>query len=243
MAASSPAIEARGIETEATFDLEIKAVEAGLIEFDGGEVSDTLASAQSAFYRVEVPAEVDGAPVLGWKLTKDVSSGSLRINYREGALPYDYEAQGGSTMSSTARQTVVAVPFLTPGTWYLELEATGATTFTLTSEPVRLLDEWVMSSDYNLPIGDSGTLSIDDDGGLALAEGTTDYFQIMVPENNGGLLRLELEAISGDPDFYVYPAACPPPITARPDSVAACSMSTTRHKPVRLTVTWCNRMV
>ena len=40
------AIEARGIETEATFDLEIKAVEAGLIEFDGGEVSDTLASAQ-----------------------------------------------------------------------------------------------------------------------------------------------------------------------------------------------------
>ena len=40
-------------------------------------------------------------------------------------------------MSSSARQTVVAPPLLTPGVWYIEVIANGATTFTLTSEPVR----------------------------------------------------------------------------------------------------------
>ena len=97
----------------------------------------------------------------------------------------------------------MAPPVLTPGVWYIEVIANGATTYTLGSQPVRTIDDWIMPVGYNNEFGDSGSLSLDEDGGLAIAEGTTDYFQIKVPEGNGGLMRVELEAISGDPDFYV----------------------------------------
>jgi hypothetical protein len=124
------------------------------------------------------------------------------------------------------RETIISKGLLSPGKWYVAVEAAGLTDFTLTSHPVLAEREWTMpakgqpfaqqgiSAPY---FGDTGW---DDAGnkilnlqtgdiGTDLQEGKFHFYKISVPEDNGGLLRTYLEAISGDPDIYISDIAPP----------------------------------
>ena len=55
----------------------------------------------------------------------------------------------------------------------------------------------------------SGGANLPGDHGVDLAQGQYDFYAIMVPTNNAGLLRTELQAISGNPALYLRAGAAP----------------------------------
>ncbi|MCX6902709.1 MAG: hypothetical protein NTW03_04385, partial [Verrucomicrobia bacterium] len=50
---------------------------------------------------------------------------------------------------------------------------------------------------------DTNGLALPGDGGVDLEQGSFHYYAINVPTNNGGLFRMVMEAISGNPDLYI----------------------------------------
>jgi hypothetical protein len=185
-------------------------------------VSGTLADTASTFFRVNVPANVNGAPVLGWNLQLSQSSGSPSVRVRQNLLPDNT----GDTTAFAAGSIIIAPPYLTPGTWYVEVKASGSTTFTLTTGVITTntlaRSLWVMPAigqtttapGLALPeFGDTGVnpsgANLPGDQGVDLAQGQYDFYAIMVPTNNAGLLRTELQAISGNPALYLRAGAAP----------------------------------
>ena len=77
---------------------------------------------ERAFFRVDVPATLNGQPVVGWELRVDQSSGLAFLRVRKDQLPND-SVQG--LMPFTPASAVIVPPYLTNGTWYVE----GPTTF------------------------------------------------------------------------------------------------------------------
>jgi hypothetical protein len=61
--------------------------------------------------------------------------------------------------------------------------------------------------------GDSGTdaagIPLLGDHGIDLKQGQFDYYAVLVPANNAGLLRTELDAISGNPNLYLRVGTAP----------------------------------
>jgi hypothetical protein len=126
-------------------------------------------------------------------------------------------------MPFTPDEAVIVAPFLTPGTWYVEVKATGTTGFTLTSSDVNLeRPAWLMPQFGQLPttpgvtppdFGDTGVQTngapLPGDQGIDLNQGGLHYYAVEVPQFNGGIIRVLLEAISGNPDFYMRQAALP----------------------------------
>ncbi len=185
-------------------------------------VSGTLADAGSTFYRVSVPTNVNGAPVLGWNLQLSQSSGSPSVRVRQNLLPdntYD-------TTAFASGSIIIAPPYLAPGIWYVEVKASGSTTFTLTTSVITTntltRSLWTMPAigqtttapGLALPeFGDTGVnpagANLPGDQGVDLAQGQYDFYAIMVPTNNAGLLRTELQAISGNPTLYLRAGAAP----------------------------------
>ncbi|RKX42273.1 MAG: hypothetical protein DRP64_10115, partial [Verrucomicrobia bacterium] len=175
----------------------------------------TLADNQRDFYRVEVPALLDGDPVVGWYLTTSVTQGDAQTRVRKDLLPDD--AGGGTTqIAFKSPAQVIVPPLLTPGIWYVEVKGVGATGYTLTSSAIWMERDWAMPAvgesittpGLSVPLfGDSG---VDIDGnplpvdqGVDLENGFYHFYEVTVPADNAGLLRTQLEAISGNPNLYI----------------------------------------
>jgi hypothetical protein len=179
----------------------------------------TLLDQQRAYFKVVVPTNVHGVPVLGWQLDLSQSSGLASVRVRRDLLPSD----AVSGMTATPNAAVIAAPFLTNGTWYVEVRATNSTAFTLVSSAVVLQrPAWQMPGAGEVPntpgvtapfFADSGVdtngLPLAIDQGIDLPLGRYHYYAVVVPTNNGGLFRVQLEGISGNPDFYLRPALVP----------------------------------
>ena len=91
---------------------------------------------QRAYFRVTVPATFNGQPVIGWKLTLDHSQGTPHLRVRKDLVPADQGYVGDSPYNND--QAVIVPPFLTSGTWYVEVMGVGGSAYTLTSTKLTL---------------------------------------------------------------------------------------------------------
>jgi uncharacterized repeat protein (TIGR02543 family) len=183
--------------------------------------SNSLTAGASFFYRVVVPTNFNGAPVIGWRLDLSATLGSPSVRVRKDSLP---ENVFGTSPFATS-QAVIVPDYLTPGTWYVEVRATGITTYRLASN--ALMPErpaWSMpmiGQSVNTPglppsgplFGDTGVdtngVPLPLDQGIDLEQGNFHYYAILVPSNNVGLLRTRLDAISGNPNLYIRAGLAP----------------------------------
>src|SRR5439155_16482386 len=222
---------------DASYTLRVKAVPLPQLNFTASQNtnglinsgSGLLADNQRAFFRVEVPAAIDGMPVIGWYLDASVRQGNASLRVRKDLLPLDDPLSETSPYNNPA---YIVAPYLTPGTWYMEVRASGAADFTVTSSALVPQRMWMMpepgqpttTPGLTAPeFGDSGTDTNGNafvnprtgDRGIDLEQGHLDYYAIIVPTNNGGLLRTVLDAISGNPDLYIR-AGAPPTLSHGP---------------------------
>ncbi|MGA3181583.1 MAG: hypothetical protein ABSF38_14675 [Verrucomicrobiota bacterium] len=185
--------------------------------------SGVLEAGQSAFYEVTVPASLGESPILGWVLSLTQSSGAASVSVRPGAVPDGVYCDSSSPL--VANQGIYVAPYLTPGTWYVQVYGNTAASYTLTSQALELnRPAWTMPAvggavtTPGLPPG--GPLFADTgvevngtqeggDGGSDLAEGAFDYYEIIVPTTNTGVLRTRLDALSGNPNLYIRAGAPP----------------------------------
>jgi hypothetical protein len=210
--------------------LHIRQMQTPLLTFDaslnGGGFSNiasgTLLNGQSAYYKIVVPATLNSQPVIGWKLDVTQTSGTPRIRIRPGFLPDDYDYYDGTSPFVTTEAIIVG-PYLTPGTWFIEVRGTGLTSYTLTSSNLRLKrPAWNMPalgqsvSTPGLPASgplfadtgmDTNGVPLPADQGTDLAQGAFDYYAITVPPTNTGIIRTRLDAISGNPNLFIRVAA------------------------------------
>ena len=178
-------------------------------------VSGVLADNQRVFYEVLIPrTNFHGDPVLGWVLRVTQTYGQASVRARKDSLPSDADPNG---MPLTQDQALIVPPFLSPGHWYVEVKGSGNTGFTLTSGELFLQrPPWEMqpvgqpspTPGLTAPeFGDTGVgtngLALPGDQGIDLENGRFHYYAFLVPTNNGGLVRMVLEAISGNPDLYI----------------------------------------
>ncbi len=183
-------------------------------------VSGVLEDNERVFFKFVIPATNAGQPVIGWKLDLTQSSGLASMRVRRDLLPSD--ANAGSLMAFTTASAIIVPPFLTNGVWYVEVKGAGSTAFTLNSSPLALeRPTWPMPTPNGLPQPPGLTLPIFgdtaiDQTGLPLADpsiflqqGFLHYYAIDVPATNTGLLRVQLEAISGNPDLYLRYGSAP----------------------------------
>ncbi len=199
------------------YDLVITPRSVDPLAWDGGDVTLTLKDKETRYFRVEVPLDCDGVPLAGWVLTQEAAYGSATVTMRQGSLPG--APTGPSTLTTTARQSVIVPPFLTSGTWYVAVKASGLTEVRITTAEVRELRHFEMprrGEDPVLPglqgsvFGDTGVLPDGSpintqgagDQGVDLSQGRFHFYRVTVPEGNAGLVRTRLEAISGNPDIY-----------------------------------------
>jgi hypothetical protein len=185
--------------------------------------SGVLEAGQSAFYEVTVPASLGESPILGWVLSLTQSSGAASVSVRPGEVPDGVYCDSSSPL--VANQGIYVAPYLTPGTWYVQVYGNTAASYTLTSQALELnRPAWTMPAvggavtTPGLPPG--GPLFADTgvevngtqeggDGGSDLAEGAFDYYEIIVPTTNTGVLRTRLDALSGNPNLYIRAGAPP----------------------------------
>lgn len=174
-----------------------------------GELEDN----ERSYFRVEVPAMLGTEKVVGWQLQLAQSSGIAFLRVRKDQLPND---QVTTLMPFTPASGIIVPPFLTNGTWYVEVKGSNSTSFTLTSSHITLeRPAWQMpgpgtpggSPGVTPPeFGDSGVNVNGDpvppDQSIFLEQGGLHYYAVRVPTNNYGLLRVQLQAISGNPDLY-----------------------------------------
>ena len=187
------------------FDVSQNAGTPGVSNTDSQQMID----GQYTIYQVTPPATLAGQPVIGWILKTNVLQGAVSLQvYKNFANP-----NSGVTINNTF--AVVVPPFLTFGdTWYVRVKATGLTNYTIISEPVTLQRPvWQMPTGFNLTFGDSGNDSVGNplpgDQGIDLAQGEWHFYAVDVPDGNAGLLRTELQAISGNPDLYIRETGVP----------------------------------
>jgi hypothetical protein len=126
-------------------------------------------------------------------------------------------------MPFTPNAAIIAPPLLTNGTWYVEVRGTNSTAFTLVSSALTLQRPvWQMpgsgepTTTPGLSAPDFGDSGVDTNGvplagdqGLDLELGRYHYYAVNVPSNNAGLLRVQLEGISGNPDCYLRRGVVP----------------------------------
>lgn len=168
---------------------------------------------ERSYFRVVVPQTLNGEKVVGWELQLAQSSGIAFLRARKDQLPND-SAPG--LMPFTPATGIIVPPFLSNGVWFVEVKASNSTSFTLTSSHITIeRPAWLMpgpdvvggSPGVTPPeFGDTG---VDPDGNpvppdqsLFLEQGALHYYAVRVPTNNYGLLRVQLQAISGNPDLY-----------------------------------------
>jgi len=191
----------------------------GLSNTAAGELLD----GDRVYLRVQIPDILAGRPVIGWKLSLEALYGTPAMRVRRDALPDKVNDPGVST--NFLRQAVFVPDYLTPGTWYIEIAATGLSHYQITSESVELArPAWPMPA-FGQPVttpglpaagplfGDTGIgtngVALPDPGGTDLEQDSFHYYAVTVPPGNGGLLRTELVVISGNPNLYLRTNAPP----------------------------------
>jgi hypothetical protein len=176
--------------------------------------SAQLLDNERAFYKVVVPTNLLGQPILGWELDVSQLSGLATIRVRKDVLPSDTFTLG---VPFTPNAAAIVSPFLTNGTWYVEVRGSNSTTFTLTSRAVALQRAaWAMPGAGQLPttpgltapnFADSGVdtngVPLPGDQGIDLPQGQYHFYAAIVPTNNAGLVRVQVDAISGNSDLYM----------------------------------------
>jgi large repetitive protein len=212
--------------SDASYTLRISTLDIPALAFAGQSAGayGILADKQRAFYRVTVPQSWNNAPVLGWRLGLTQTSGAASLRVRKGVLPSDLAA---GTAPFTKDTAILAPPFLTPGDWYVEVISEGLTSYGLTSGAVTLeRTPWAMpaagqhvttpglgGSEYFADTGfDENGNPICDmpcDQGVDLERGGFHFYAVEIPNANGALLRIQLEAISGNPDLYARAGMIP----------------------------------
>ncbi len=217
------------VAANAMYDLVVEATPVTEVAFDGGEVSDSLTQAETRFYEFDVPVNCDDEPPPGWVIELDTTSGSATMEVRRGRLPGDAKSEGASfVFSSTSRETVVSPPHFQPGTWYVAVKSAGLTEYTLRSRPITALRSWTMPARGetaqlpNVPgsapkFADTGYLEngtlyenpIGGGQGIDLGQDRYHFYRVVVPEGNGGFVKTRLDAISGNPDFFMRRDAAP----------------------------------
>jgi hypothetical protein len=173
----------------------------------GGSHTDSrqVIDGEQTVYKVEIPANWQGQPLPGWMLNLEVTQGSASMRVFKN-WPSTVNTE---TVTVYDRWGVIVPPWLTPGTtWHVEVLATGSTQYTLSSRvvaPERA--PWVMPLGHNQTFGDTGLTPggspLPGDQGTDLGEGDWHFYAVEVPAGNSGLLRTELQAISGTPDLYI----------------------------------------
>jgi hypothetical protein len=230
----SLAVKAANISgyVDAAYDLRVRELVPALLNPDSqlntnGDtniVSGILADTESAFFQVVVPTNLNGAPILGWELNLSQTNGSPSVRVRQNLLP-------DNTCDTTAFASgsiIIAPPFLVPGTWYVEVKGSGNTAFSLASSLITtntmqrapwtmpMLGQADTSPGLSQPVfGDTGVdsngIPLLGDQGVDLAQGHYDFYAVIIPTNNAGLLHTELLAISGNPQLYIRVGAAPTP--------------------------------
>jgi hypothetical protein len=116
---------------DASYDLEVTARVAIDLPSDNGVQTGHLVDQQIDYYRLTVPDSIAGFPVSGLKIGSSVTNGSVGLYLAKGGLP---NISGQPTLSVTSPFVVVAPPYLAPGVWYLAVQGTGITDYTVTSQ-------------------------------------------------------------------------------------------------------------
>ena len=222
-----------GAYLNADFTVHVRQMPAPALAFDpslntasvSNTASGSLLDGESAFYEVIVPTtNANGTPVIGWTLTLSQTLGTPSVRVRPGLLPDNNGGDGTSPFST--KEAVIVPAYLTPGVWYVEVRAAGATDYTLTSATLQLnRPAWIMQpvgglvTTPGLPtsgplfadtgVGTNGLPSTNSAQGSDLGAGDFDYYEVIVPANNTGVLRTRLDAISGNPNLYIRAGGAP----------------------------------
>lgn len=220
-----------GTYSDADYTLVVHTLPTPTLNFDAqfntngfpNAATNSLANDARAFYRVIVPTNFNGAPVLGWKLDLSQTLGTPYVRVRKDLLPDDGYYDG--TSGFVTGEAVIVPPYLTPGTWFVEVKAVGATSYRLVSAALLLeRPAWQMPAvgqsvtTPGLPpggplFGDTGVgtngVALPLDQGTDLEQGNFHYYAVIVPTNNGGLMRTRLDAISGDPNLFIRAGNAP----------------------------------
>ncbi|HWI56475.1 MAG TPA: pre-peptidase C-terminal domain-containing protein [Bacillota bacterium] len=181
------------------------------------EVSGLLENNERAFFKVVIPATNNGQPVIGWKLDLEQSSGVAYMRAFRDALPSDTNTS--TLMPFTTASAFLAPPYFTNGTWYVEVKGSNSTAFTLRNSPLTLeRPAWSMpapdqpSQTPGVALPLFGDTTIDTNGlalpggtnnGIFLNQGSMHYYAVEVPATNFGLLRAQLDVVSGYPELYL----------------------------------------
>jgi large repetitive protein len=182
-------------------------------------VSGVLEDNERVFFKIVIPPTNAGQPVIGWKLDLVQSSGLASMRVRKDSLPSDTAINQLSFVTASA---IIVPPFLTNGVWYVEVKGAGSTAFTLTSSPLLLeRPVWSMPAPNStnqtpgLTPPTFGDTAVDvagvpfPDPSIFLQVGASHYYALDVPSTNNGLLRVVLEAVSGNPDLYLRYGGAP----------------------------------
>jgi large repetitive protein len=166
----------------------------------------TLDDKEKHFYRVSVPAQVDGSNILGWLIRLDQGSPTVKF--------YKSEADFGKVpaMTMVGRSALLVAPFLTTGAnWFIDVEGVGTTDYIIRSEAVTLATTaWALPGVFNALAGDSNPGEPEGAAnGVNLAQDDWNFYAVDVPEQNLGLLRVALEASNGNPNVYLRHNAIP----------------------------------
>jgi hypothetical protein len=213
---------------DATYDVEVTAQTPVALSLDNGTASGSLIDQQIQYYQVTIPATVNGYPLAGWKIATTTTTGTARLFISKNGVP---NAPNQPTLAVTSPFAVLTAPYLEPGSWYIAVQGSGITDYTITSEiiaadPVKNRRSWNMpakngsftQTGLTAPwFGDSG---IDNTGNPILNPSTGDqgtdlgkddwhFYRISIPDANGGILKTVLEALSGKPELYIRQGSVP----------------------------------
>jgi uncharacterized Zn-binding protein involved in type VI secretion len=222
---------------DASYDLEVRALTpVSMPLLTTTPLSGHLIDQQVDYYQVEVPELVNGYAIAGWKIHTASTVGTTTLRVAKGTIPNGVTP----TLATTAPVTIVAPPYLSPGTWFVEVQGNGMTDYTISSDiisadPAKNRRSWPMPDRNNLgtggvaftyppglsapDIGDSGLDSVGNpiinpvtgDQGTDLAQDDWHFYRITVPGNNGGHLRTIVEALSGTPELFLRSGSVPSP--------------------------------
>ena len=195
---------------------------------NGGTNTNTrsVGDGQTIYYQVQLPASLDGQPVLGWRVGVALASGTVNWSVSSVFPPSAATNNTGVVSASGAKILNITPPLLAAGTWYVQVTGQGSATYTLTSEPIMLYrPAWTMPAQgqpvtttgldttgavfADTGINPDGSAVVDPltgtvtDQGIDLANGDYHYYAFTMPLGNAGIIRAQLIAVSGNPNLYL----------------------------------------
>ena len=160
----------------------------------------SLADKEKHFYQVAIPRQLEGVDVLGWLITVEQGTPTVKI--------YKTATDFGKTAPVTmvGRSALLVPPFLTfDANWYIEVEGFGTSDYVLKSQAVKLTGSpWTLPGIFNRLVGDTSPGAPEGVGiRRDLAQDAWEFYALDVPQNNLGLLRLALEQYGGNTNIYI----------------------------------------